>query len=229
MGKKIKGVILAGGLGTRLRPSTNVVNKHLLNVYNKPMIYHPIETLISNGIKEIMVVCGQEHAGMFVDLLKDGRDLGVNINITYGFQHGSSGIADALKISRNFVGNDFVAVILGDNYFEKVKISAKNTLYVKEQDGASRFGVLVGKNIIEKPKLERGLVVTGLYVYQGSDLKYLDRLLPSKRGELEITDFNNWILKNRKVSVVDINNFWSDMGTPESLLKTAQFIAEKTS
>lgn len=222
----MKGVILAGGLGTRLRPATLVVNKHLLNVYDKPMIYYPIETLKSLGVTEIMVVTGEEHAGMFVELLKDGKDLGVSI--VYGFQHGAGGIAEALKITRNWVGNEIVAVILGDNYFDPDGISKIGTpaLFVKWTNEARRFGVLIGDKIYEKPDIEEGAVVTGLYVYKGSDFFMLDSLTPSARGELEITDFNNLLLERGKLAVLPVDGFWSDMGTPDSLLKTANYVAQ---
>lgn len=235
----MKGVILAGGLGTRLRPATNVINKHLLNVYNKPMIYYPIKTLVDGGITEIMIITGEEHAGMFVELLKDGKDLGCSL--TYGFQHGAGGIAEALKIARKWVGDDMVAVILGDNFFEDkfvFKAVDKPTIFTKLVSDAKRFGVYDPNTamIKEKPDIS-GLAraVTGLYVYDGRDLKWLDSLSPSARGELEITDFNNFLLDRHRCEegefekvceIEDLKGFWSDMGTPESLLRTANFIAE---
>lgn len=225
----MRGVILSGGLGTRLRPATYAYNKHLCVVYNKPMIYYPIETLKNGGIKEIMVVTGEEHAGMFVDLLKDGRDFGVEI--TYGFQQGAGGIAEALKIARKFIGFEMAAVILGDNYFEdKIELHKlkEPTLFVKQVNDASRFGVYNDQTnrIVEKPKdIEVGEAVTGLYVYDGKDLAYIDTLTPSARGELEITDFNNYVLAKRPDTTVhNLRGFWSDMGTPDSLLRTANFI-----
>lgn len=220
----MKGVILAGGLGTRLRPATNVVNKHLLNVYDRPMIFWPIYTLKDMGVKEIMVITGEENAGMFVDLLKDGRDFGVSI--TYGFQHGSCGIAEALKVARPWIGKSRVAVILGDNYFEKVEDPGRAAIFLKFTSIARNFGVYfeLDQKIIEKPDIDEGFAVTGLYVYEGSDLQYLDKLKRSKRGELEITDFNNILLKKCKLKKKIVKGHWSDMGTPDTLLDTANFI-----
>jgi glucose-1-phosphate thymidylyltransferase len=227
----MKGVILAGGLGTRLRPATNIINKHLLNVYNRPMIYYPLQNLIDGGCKEIMIVTGEENAGMFVDLLKDGREFGVKI--TYAFQHGAGGIADALKIAAPWIGDDTVAVILGDNYFDRcpwlgMKINKRTrAIFIQQRDDAQRFGVFntLTRQIVEKPVgVVLGMVVTGCYIYQGRDLSHLKNLKPSARGELEITDFNNHLLKILMVNRMKVENlagFWSDMGTPDSLLATA--------
>lgn len=226
----MRGVVLAGGLGTRLKGITKAYNKHLALVYDRPMIEYPIKTLVDGGITEIMVVTGEEHAGMFVDMLKDGRELGCNI--TYGFQHGAGGIAEALKIARPWVGDDMVAVILGDNFFEDrfiFRATNKPTIFTKMVGDAKRFGVYdsTANSIIEKPAIDGlGRAVVGLYVYKGSSLNRLDHLMPSNRGELEITDFNNALLKDGELDVESLEGFWSDMGTPDSLLRTANFIAE---
>lgn len=220
----MQGVILAGGLGTRLRPMTKTINKHLLGVFDRPMIYYPIQTMKENGITDLIIVTGEENAGGFVEQLGDGSDLGVTI--TYAFQKGNGGIADALKMARRHITSEYFAVILGDNYFYPHPIIQRHrTLYCVPTKEARRFGVIVGGKIYEKPDLDEGLAVTGLYVYKKDDLFFLDKLIASGRGELEITDFNNLLLEGYPVQVIDYRGMWSDMGTPESMLRAANHAA----
>jgi glucose-1-phosphate thymidylyltransferase len=239
---KIKGVILAGGTGTRLQPMTLVTNKHLLPVYNKPMVYYPIYTLINAGIKEIMVITGKEHAGAVMELLGSGKDFGVSF--TYRLQDEAGGIAQALGLCENFADGDKVVVILGDNIFEdNIKEFAKKfengndecMLFLKEVPDAQRFGVAeIDKNnnilnIEEKPKAPKSnLAVTGLYMYDSNIFKQIRTLKPSARNELEITDVNNWYVKRKKTKAVILKGFWSDAGTVDSLYRAASFMKEKS-
>jgi len=207
--KEIKGIILAGGSGSRLLPLTKVTNKHLLPVYNKPMIFYPLDTLIKSGVKEIMIVSGRTHCGHFLELLGSGKEFGVNF--TYAVQEDAGGIAQALGLCKEFAGEDNVAVILGDNIFTDTfafsDFGDGARVYLKEVSDPERFGVastykdrIVG--IIEKPKNWRGgpgLAVTGLYLYDSGVFDIIKRLRPSGRGELEITDVNNEYVKQRKI------------------------------
>ena len=202
----IKGVILAGGTGSRLKPMTLVTNKHLLPVYDKPMIFYPLEKLKNAGITEIMIITGKEHAGAFLELLGSGKDYGVKL--TYRLQDVAGGIAEALNLTKEFVDGDKVAVILGDNIFEDDikkyveqfdKGNDECYLFLKQVSDAQRFGVAeVDKNkkivsIEEKPKAPKSdLAVTGLYMYSHHVFECIKTLRPSSRGELEITDVNNW-------------------------------------
>lgn len=217
------GVILAGGEGTRLRPLTYVANKHLLPVYDKPMIYYPIETLKSHGMTDIIIVSGGENIGGFAELLEDGSELGVNL--TYRVQVGVGGIAHALGCVEGLVEGNFT-VILGDNYFEEVPLKPYPSIYLKAVSDAKRFGVYdEEKNrIIEKPsKPSSNLAVTGIYVYDQRVFDVIKGLKLSARGELEITDVNNWYLENN-CGVVEVSGVWSDMGTFESLYRAAKFV-----
>jgi len=232
----MKGVILAGGTGSRLSPLTKVTNKHLLPVYNKPMIYYPLQTLIDAGIKDIMIISGPGHAGHFLNLLGSGKEFGVKLS--YELQDEAGGIAHALGLAEDFVGNDIFMVILGDNIFEN-KITLNNfkegaKIYLKEVENAKRFGVAEINekneviNIEEKPdKPKSNLAVTGLYVYDKNVFDIIKTLKPSKRGELEITDVNKAYLKKGKLSAEILKGFWSDAGTFESLYKSSTFIAKK--
>ena len=235
---KTKGVILAGGKGTRLLPITKVTNKHLLAIYNKPMIYYPLGVLTSAGIKDILIITGPEHAGHFLNLLGSGKEFGVKIS--YEVQEEAGGIAQALALAEDFADEEDIAVILGDNIFEKPlsaairkfrneNIGAK--IFLKEVEEANRFGVaeikrgkLVG--IEEKPKAPKSnLAVTGIYMYDKTVFEKIKKLNPSRRGELEITDVNNLYLKNRDLSYEIIDGEWTDAGTFRSLLK-ASILAE---
>lgn len=239
MSGKLKGVILAGGTGSRLYPLTKVTNKHLLPVYNKPMILYPLETLKSLGISDVCIVSGGEHIADFIRFLGSGSEFGVKL--TYKVQDGPKGIAHALLQAEEFVRKDEkVAVILGDNIFEKVEVPSNVFLdnnayiYLKEVEDPERFGVAKldkNKNIIEileKPKESPSkFAVTGLYIYQNDVFDFIKTLKPSQRGELEITDVNNWYLKRDKLKAIFLNGFWSDAGTFKSLLKAALFISKK--
>lgn len=237
----IKGVILAGGTGTRLQPMTLVTNKHLLPVYNKPMIYYPLYTLINAGIKDIMIITGKEHAGAVMELLGSGKDFGVSF--TYRLQDEAGGIAQALGLCRDFVDGEKVAVILGDNIFENdikeftskfEKSSDECMLFLKEVPDAHRFGVAEldkQHNVVsieEKPKAPKSnFAVTGLYMYSSNVFDSIKVIKPSQRGELEITDVNNWYVKRGKTKAVILKSFWSDAGTVESLYRSSVFFENK--
>lgn len=209
------GVVLAGGNGTRLRPLTEIVNKHLLPVYDKPMIYYPIDTLKQMGCKSIILVSGGENIGGFAELLKDGSDIGVDI--TYRVQSEAGGIAQALGCVAGLVNGVF-PVILGDNYFENPpQTPSKPTIYTKTVEDPERFGVYQQGKIVEKPKNpESNDAVVGLYVYDERVFDMLTDLTPSDRGEYEITDINNRYLE-LGADVVELSGYWCDMGTFDSL------------
>ncbi len=236
----MKGVILAGGLGTRMMPCTKVTNKHLLPVYNKPMIYYPLETLVKAGLKDIMIVTGGNNAGDFLRLLGNGSEFGLK-DISYTYQEGEGGIADALKLAENFVDQDRVVVMLGDNMikddiskavadFEKQPEGAR--IFLKEVDDPERFGVAEiekGKviNIQEKPKKPRTrYAVIGIYMYDSQVFDIARNLKPSARGELEITDVNNEYIRRGSMSYSIIEGWWTDAGTFESLYRASRLVAE---
>ncbi|MCB9358698.1 NTP transferase domain-containing protein [Candidatus Woesearchaeota archaeon] len=232
----MKGVILAGGNGTRLSPCTKVTNKHLLPVYNKPMIYYPLQTLIDMGIKDILIVSGPGHAGHFVNLLGSGKEFG--IKISYEVQDNAGGIAQALSLAEDFADNENISVILGDNIFED-RFQVDNfkdgaLIFLKEVEDANRFGVAtLDQNnkvisIEEKPKRpSTDYAVTGLYIYDSDVFDIIRTLKPSARGELEITDVNNSYIKNKKMRAEIIQGYWSDAGTFESLYKASTLVKEK--
>jgi len=231
----VKGVILAGGNGIRLRPATLVTNKHLLPVYDKPMIYYPINTLKMSGITDITIVCGSEHAGDFIKVLGSGKELGVNI--TYITQDDALGIAHALYQTENLLRGENIAVILGDNIFEgdfekEVNLFERSEhgcyLFVKESKTPERFGVLYNGEIIEKPEEPlSNRVVTGFYIYNHEIFTHIEYVNSkngySKRGELEITDVNNLFLKLHRSYVISVRGFWSDAGTFDTLLECANW------
>lgn len=237
----MKGIILAGGLGSRLQPLTRVTNKHLLSVYNRPMIYFPIECLVRAGITDVMVVTGGEHAGDFLKLLKDGKHLGVR-HLEYAYQEGEGGIADALKLAEEFAEGGRICVVLGDNIVERSIRTAAETfpqqptgakLLLKEVEDPQRFGVACVDDtghivqIIEKPKdPPSNLVVTGIYFYDASVFDICRTLRPSKRGELEITDVNNHYLRRGDLTHEVLNGWWTDAGTFESLHRACCLVAE---
>lgn len=238
--KKIKGVILAGGLGTRLYPLTCITNKHLLPVFNKPMILYAIETLKKSGVHDIMVVCGREHAGHFMNFLGSGKEYGVQLS--YALQdRNNGGIADALSYTEDFVQNDNVAVILGDNIFENdFKKELKNfkggaMAFFKEMHNPTRFGVPVfdtsRKHIVaieEKPKEPKSeLAQTGFYIFDSAVFSIIKKMKPSARGELEITDVNNVYIKKKKLTFAIVQGGWSDAGTFDSLLAVSNEIAKR--
>lgn len=228
----MKGIILAGGTGSRLHPLTKVTNKHLLPVYNKPMIYYPLETLTRAGITDILIISGKDHAGHFLNLLGSGRSFGVNLS--FEVQDDAAGIAHALSLAENFSGKQKCAVILGDNIFEDdiskdvvsfEKQGAGARIFLKEVDDAKRFGVaevrddvIVG--IEEKPKEPKSnLAVTGLYMYDSEVFDIIKNISPSARGEYEITDVNNAYIKKESMSYSVLSGDWTDAGTFESLFK----------
>ena len=235
----MKGVILAGGTGSRLYPLTKVTNKHLLPVYNKPMIYYPLETLARAGIKDILIISGKDHAGHFLNLLGSGRDFGVNLS--FEVQDGASGIAHALSLAENFSGKESIAVILGDNIFEDdiskdiasfERQAGGARIFLKEVGDANRFGVaeIRGDAIIgieEKPKDPKSnLAVTGLYMYDSDVFDIIRTISPSERGEYEITDVNNTYIKRGSLSYSLLRGDWTDAGTFESLFKANNIARE---
>lgn len=236
----MKGVILAGGLGSRLAPCTHVTNKHLLPVYDRPMIYYPIQTLINAGINDILIVTGGQFAGDFLKLLGNGSEFGLK-HVNYTYQEGEGGIADALSLAEYFVGGDKVCVILGDNIIEgNIRAAAEAfaaqargaKILLKEVDDPERFGVAEvagGKvvKIVEKPKQPKSkLAVTGLYFYDSHVFEFIKGLTPSARGELEITDVNNMYIDQGTLSYDMLNGWWTDAGTFGSLLRATNLVAE---
>ncbi|MFA6281996.1 MAG: sugar phosphate nucleotidyltransferase [Candidatus Omnitrophota bacterium] len=237
----MKGVILAGGLGTRLNPLTKVTNKHLLPVYDKPMIYYPLKTLVDAGIKDIMIVTGGNHAGEFLRLLGNGKEFGLK-EIHYTYQTGEAGIADALRLAEDFAAGEKIVVILGDNLFEtsikeyvdKFEKQPKGArVLLKEVRDPERFGVAEFKkgkvvSIEEKPKHPKSkYAVTGVYMYDHEVFNFINKLKKSRRGEYEITDINNMYLKNGALSCDILKGFWTDCGAFESLIKANMLIAAK--
>ena len=236
----MKGIILAGGLGSRLRPLTKVTNKHLLPIYDKPMIYYPIETLVDAGIKDIMVVTGGNSAGDFLRLLGNGKDFGLD-DIYYTYQEGEGGIADALKLCEHFSEGERVCVILGDNIIQK-SISTYVQRYAQQQTGArlllkevedpERFGVpeLDGQKIVgieEKPAHPKShYAVTGIYMYDARVFDYCRNLKPSARGELEITDVNNAYIQAGDLQYDVLDGWWTDAGQFESLYHATTLVAQ---
>jgi glucose-1-phosphate thymidylyltransferase len=237
----MKGVILAGGLGKRLDPLTRITNKHLLPVYNKPMVYYPIETLVGAGIEDILIVTGGNHAGEFLRLLGNGSEFGLK-HINYTYQKGEGGIAEALGLAKHFVDNDKVVVVLGDNIIEKSikkyvddfdKQSKGAKVLIKEVEDPERFGVpeIKGQKIVnieEKPKKPKSkYAVTGIYMYDKRVFDIIKTLKPSDRGELEITDVNNDYIARGEMTFSILAGWWSDCGTYESLLRASNLVAEK--
>lgn len=232
----MKGVILAGGTGSRLYPLTKITNKHLLPVYDKPMIYYPLQTLIDAGLDEIMIVSGKGHAGHFLELLGSGEEFGVHL--TYEIQEEAGGIAQALGLAGDFADDDTVAVILGDNIFQNNVREAVQSfesgahVFLKEVPDANRFGVaeIAGDHIVsieEKPaKPKSNYAVTGLYLYDNDVFEIISTLKPSGRGELEITDVNNEYIRQGTMLYSVLEGFWSDAGTFESLLRAGMMVQE---
>ncbi len=233
----MKGILLAGGRGTRLLPLTKITNKHLLPIFDKAMIEYPLKTLLSAGIKDILIISGREHAGDFIEYLGSGSDHGANF--TYRVQVQAGGIAHALALAEDFVGKDSMTVILGDNIFEEnFKNKLKNfrkgaKVFLKKVPDPHRFGVatLKGKTvtkIVEKPKEpESDFVTTGLYQYDSDVFKIIKRLKPSWRGELELTDVNNAYIKRGAMKAEIVDGFWSDAGTFDSMVKSIDWAVER--
>ena len=236
----MKGVVLAGGLGTRLRPLTSVTNKHLLPVYNQPMIYYPIQTLVNAGITDIMVVTGGSSAGEFLRLLGNGKAFGLK-HLNYAYQEGEGGIADALSLVEHFASGEPVCVVLGDNIIEGNILSAVNAyrsqgggakIILKKVPDPQRFGVprLDGNKVIsidEKPAVPQSdYAVIGIYMYDGEVYDIIRELIPSGRGELEITDVNNAYIARNQMTWEELDGWWTDAGTFESLLRASNMVAE---
>jgi len=237
----MKGVILAGGLGKRLEPLTRITNKHLLPIYNKPMIYYPIQTLVEGGIKDILIVTGGNHAGEFLRLLGNGAEFGLR-HINYTYQKGEGGIAEALKLAEHFADNEKIVVVLGDNLIEKSikqyvddfsKQPQGAKILLKKVDDPERFGVAEVKGnrimkIVEKPKHPKSdYAVTGIYMYDKKVFDIAKSLKPSSRGELEITDVNNEYIKRGEMTFAVLDGWWSDCGTHEALLRANNLVAGK--
>ncbi len=236
----MKGVVLAGGLGSRMYPLTKVTNKHLLPVYNEPMIYYPIKILVNAGIDDIMIVTGGNNAGEFLKLLGNGADFGLR-HLNYTYQEGEGGIAAALSLAEFFADEGKIAVVLGDNIIEKNVRKAVES-FKKQKDGArimlkevsdpKRFGVPVfdGKRIIrveEKPAAPKSqYAVIGIYMYDRRVFDFIKTLKPSERGELEITDVNNFYINEGKMEWDILDGWWSDAGTFESLQYAGNMVAK---
>jgi len=236
----MKGIVLAGGAGSRLFPLTKITNKHLLPVFDKPMIYYPIQTLVRAGIRDILLVTGGRNAGDFLRLLANGKEFGLK-HFNYAYQEGEGGIADALALAEHFADGDKICVILGDNIiegsiglaveeFEKQERGAR--ILLKEVPDAERFGVaeLQGDRIVgieEKPLHPKSrYAVTGIYMYDGGVFDKVKRLRPSGRGELEITDVNNAYIADGTMTFSYLEGWWTDAGTFESLLRAANLVAQ---
>ena len=238
----MKGVILAGGKGTRLYPLTYATNKHLLPVYDQPMIYYPIQTLVNAGITEVLIVTGESHAGDFMSVIKNGKDVGLK-HVEYAYQEGgSAGISDALKYAEDFADHDSIAVILGDNTTDAdISDAVKNfaggaMVFLKQVPDPKRFGIpkfsvenpQIIEEIIEKPENPPSdMAVTGLYLYDNTVFDKIRSLNPSDRGELEVTDLNNAYIKEQKLSWAELKGFWSDAGTFASLYRSSVYWAKK--
>ena len=235
----MKGVILAGGLGTRLYPLTYATNKHLLPVYDKPMIYYPIKTLVDAGIDEIIVVTGGPFAGHFIKVLKNGKELGIK-HLEYAYQENEGGISDALKLAEDFSDNENICVILGDNCTDADISKTINNfesgalIHLKKVPDPQRYGVPTFDkkgnviDIIEKPaKPASNFAVTSPYLYDKTVFDRIRTLRPSKRGELEITDLNNIYLKEGLLKWTELKGYWRDTGTFRTLFEANKYWAEK--
>ncbi len=236
----MKGVVLAGGTGSRLFPLTKITNKHLLPIYDRPMIYYPIQTLVNAGIEDIMVVTGGRNSGDFLRLLANGKQFGLK-HINYTYQEGEGGIADALNLAEHFADGQKICVVLGDNIIEgNIRQAADRFrgqpvgahILLKEVPDAERFGVaeLDGERIAgiqEKPRHPKSnYAVTGIYMYDASVFRKIKELVPSGRGELEITDVNNAYIREGEMSFSFLQGWWTDAGTFDSLLRAANLVAE---
>ena len=236
----MKGVVLAGGLGSRLRPLTAVTNKHLLPVYDQPMVYYPIQTLVNAGITDIMIVTGGNSAGDFLKLLGNGKAFGLK-HINYTYQEGEGGIAEALSLVEHFAADNPVCVVLGDNIIEgNIRAAVRSyrhqgggaKIILKKVSDPERFGVpeLDGRNVVrieEKPQHPRSeYAVIGIYMYDSSVYEIIRTLKPSDRGELEITDVNNAYIERGEMTWEELEGWWTDAGTFESLLRASNLVAE---
>ena len=235
----MKGVVLAGGLGSRLHPLTRVTNKHLLPVYDRPMIFYPIQTLVDAGIEEIMIVTGGRNSGDFLTLLSNGKDFGLK-HLNYTYQEGEGGIADALRLAEHFTDGDSLCVILGDNVIEgNIRGAAEKFqqqgrgahLILKAVHDPQRFGcpeIVDGQilRIEEKPKNPKSnYAVTGIYFFDETVFEKIGRLTPSARGELEVTDINNMYLEEGTLTYSILDGWWTDAGTFDSLRRATELVA----
>jgi glucose-1-phosphate thymidylyltransferase len=235
----MKGIVLAGGTGSRLFPLTKITNKHLLPIFDKPMIYYPIQTLVEAGIKDILLVTGGRNSGDFLRLLANGKEFGL-AHLNYTYQEGEGGIADALALAEHFADGEKICVILGDNIiegsireaveaFERQERGAR--ILLKQVQDAERFGVaeMQGDRIVgieEKPaRPKSNHAVIGIYMYDGTVFDKVKTLVPSGRGELEITDVNNAYIREGTMSFSHLEGWWTDAGTFESLLRAANLVA----
>jgi glucose-1-phosphate thymidylyltransferase len=236
----MKGIVLAGGTGSRLFPLTKITNKHLLPIYDRPMIYYPIQTLVDAGIREILIVTGGRNSGDFLRLLANGKQFGLQ-HINYTYQEGEGGIADALALAEHFADGQKICVVLGDNIIEGNILEAADRfrkqesgahILLKEVSDAERFGVaeVSGSRIIgieEKPaKPKSNYAVTGIYMYDPTVFDKIRTLVPSRRGELEITDVNNAYIREGSMSFSYLDGWWTDAGTFDSLLRAANLVAQ---
>ena len=234
----MKGIILAGGRGTRLRPLTRVTSKQLLPIYNKPMIYYPLQTLLTAGIKDILIIVSPDHAGDFLKLLGSGKEFGCDF--TYEIQEKAEGLAQAFLIGENFIGNDDVTLILGDNLYEDdfsqpiQSFKSGGRVFAKKVQDPQRFGVVEfdqdqqAVSIEEKPEDPKSdYAITGLYIYDNTVIKKAKSLKPSERGELEITDLNNLYLQEDNLDVAFVNGAWYDTGTFESMHTAVEFARQR--
>lgn len=237
----MKGIILAGGIGSRLSPLTRVTNKHLLPVYDKPMIFYPLQTLVDAGVRDILIVTGGQNAGDFLRLLQNGKEFGLQ-QLSFAYQEGEAGIADALRLAEPFVKGEKICVVLGDNIIEQsVKEAAASfeqqesgaMVLLKEVTDPERFGVPVfeGERIVrieEKPRQPKSpYAVTGIYFYDGTVFDRIRQLKPSARNEYEITDINNSYIADGTLHHSIMQGWWTDAGTFESLWHASNMVREK--
>lgn len=235
----MKGVILAGGLGTRLYPLTKVTNKHLLPVYDRPMIYWPLQTMVDSGVTDILLVCGGNSAGDFLRLLGNGKDFGLK-HINYTYQEGEGGIADALSLAEHFADGDPILVMLGDNILEKSLVRAVEEfesspsgakIFLTEVEHPEWYGVaeLEGDRVVrlvEKPREPKSnLIAIGAYIYDGTAFDFISKLEPSARGELEITDVNNMYIQRGQMRWEKIDGWWADAGESFEMYLKANMLA----
>lgn len=234
----MKGIILSGGLGTRLHPLTKVTSKQLLPVYDQPMIFYPLQTLLSGGITDILIIVAPDRAGDYLNLLGSGKQFGAKF--TYEIQDKPEGLVQAFQIGEDFIGDEAVAMILGDNIFEDdfsstlKQFKSGGHIFVKKVSDPQRFGVvkfndkMQAEEIVEKPKeFISDYAITGLYIYDNRVIQASKEIKPSPRGELEIVDLHNWYLKKGELSVSVVDGEWIDAGTVDSLFKANEFIYKK--
>jgi glucose-1-phosphate thymidylyltransferase len=235
----MKGIVLAGGRATRLRPLTKITSKQLLPVYDRPMIYYPLQTLVSSGIRDILIIIAPEYSGHFLNLLGSGKDF--NAHFSYAIQDEPRGLADAFIVGEDFIGKDSVTMILGDNIFDRdfsreiQSFKTGGLVFAKSVPDPERFGVVEfdsqgnAVSIEEKPKQPKSqFAIVGLYTYDNRVIKLAKKLKPSPRGEIEITDINNTYLRKGELKVKTFTGLWEDAGTFDSLLTVSNYMAGKS-